>query len=99
MLRSDADGLYRTMGNTSFNKKGTVAFWALLDNGIRGIFTGPDPVADKVIATGDLLFGLPVTDVNFPQGIGLNNRGQVAFIAELNDGTEGVYRADPAPPN
>jgi hypothetical protein len=70
-----------------------VAFLGYPDAGGQGIFTGPDPVADKVIRTGDPLFGSTVTAVNFEHG--LNDAGQIVFLAELADGTRGVFRADP----
>lgn len=50
-----------------------------------GIYTGPDRVADKVIATGDSLFGSTVTDLAFDRD-GMNNKGQIAFTAHLADG-------------
>jgi hypothetical protein len=83
-------------GAPSLNAAGEVAFAATLADG-TGIFTGPDPVADRVIATGDELSGSVVTDVGFFRQ-GLNDAGQVAFFARLANGTEGVFRADPLPP-
>ena len=71
----------------------------------EGIFTGLDPVADKLIASGDSLFGSTVANIPGPDyapGLninfssrGLNNRGQSAFFARLADGTSGIFRADP----
>jgi hypothetical protein len=78
----------------SINNAGTVAFFATLDAGGSGIFTGSDPTADAVIRTGDALFGAPVTALDFFRG--LNDAGQMAFIAELADGRQVVVRADPA---
>ncbi len=77
----------------SINDGGAVAFQAFFTGG-NGIFTGPDPVADKVIAIGDPLSGSTVTTVIFSRE-GLNDMGQVAFVASLADGRQGVYRADP----
>jgi PEP-CTERM motif len=80
----------------SINNLGQVAFEASLDAGGGGIFVGPDPVIDKVIGTGDSLFGSAVTLLLFsPEG--LNDAGQVAFYAELADGTGVFVRADPVP--
>jgi len=88
----------------SINDKGVVAFWASLKmvaGGGHGIFTGPDPVAHKVIAAGDALDGSTVSDLTFGTfgREGLNNAGQVAFRARLVDGRQGIYRADPVPSN
>jgi acetylornithine deacetylase/succinyl-diaminopimelate desuccinylase-like protein len=49
----------------SINTAGLVAFRGCPASGC-GIFTGPDPVADKVIQSGDPLFGSTVTDLQFP---------------------------------
>lgn len=68
-----------------------MAFFALTDAGGDGIFTGPDPAADKVIKTGDALFGSTVLGL-FP---GTQNRfGQVAFRADLANGTTVIARSD-----
>lgn len=85
----------------SINDKGVVAFWASLDAGGHGIFTGPDPGTNKVIAAGDALDGSTVRDLTFGTfgREGLNNAGQVAFRARLADGRQGIYRADPVPSN
>ena len=79
----------------SINNNNDVAFGAVLDAGSKGIFTGADPVTDIIIATGASLFGQEVVDVFFSNN-GLNEFGQVAFRAVLADGTQGIYRADPA---
>jgi len=86
-------GGWDTIG-PAINDVGAVAFAAILDDGRQGIFVGPDPVADRVIVTGDLLFGSPVIEVFFARH-GLNNRGQLVFWAVLADGTEGIYKANP----
>ena len=91
---TDASGSFTSFGNLSLNNQGTVAFEAGLDTGGNGIFIGPDPVADKVIATGDSLLGSTVTNVDFLPG-GLDSSGEVAFFAQLADGTTGIFRADP----
>lgn len=80
----------------SINNSGTVAFLANLSTqpGAVGIFTLSGGVIDKVIATGDRLFGSTVTNLKFFRE-GLNDAGQVAFYASLADGTQGIFRADP----
>ena len=75
------------------NKANQVAFVATLRAGGSGIFTGPDPLADKVIATGDPLLGSTVVRLGFFRG--LNDAGQIAFWATLANGSGGWFRADP----
>jgi hypothetical protein len=53
---ADTSGFFEGFGVAHINDTGTVAFGAAR-GGIVGIYTGPDPVADKVIVEGDPLFG------------------------------------------
>jgi hypothetical protein len=93
---ADNTGPFRTFSGLAINDAGTVAFLASLDEGGSGIFTGPNPVTDKVIATGDSLFNSTVTSFGFGFGSkGLNNAGQLTFFAQLADGSSGIFRADP----
>jgi hypothetical protein len=72
-----------------------VAFRAKLDEGPRGIFTGPDPVADKVIQVGDMLFGAAVGGFPFDfSRFAINDKGQIAFVV-LSGDQQRVVRADP----
>jgi hypothetical protein len=91
---ADSSGPFRYFYATAINNKGTVAFWADLDPGPFGIYTGPDVVADKVIQTGDPLFGSTVKGLSFGSK-GLNDQGEVAFWAALADGREVIVRASP----
>ena len=60
-----------------------------------GVFNGPSPVSNKIIATGDSLFGSTVLGVEGISNAALNDNGQVAFIANLADGRQVVGRATP----
>jgi arylsulfate sulfotransferase len=96
---ADTSGPFSSFfGNaTSINNAGTVAFAANLKDAASGIFTGPDPVADKVIATGDPIFGSTVASIDatpFPPR-GLNDAGQLTFLVHLADGRTVLVRADP----
>jgi hypothetical protein len=78
-----------------------VAFHATLDDfSTSGIFVGPDPVEDRVIATGDTLDGSTVQNLTFCEE-GLSGSGELAFVAQLEDPDtpEGfrtaVFRATP----
>jgi hypothetical protein len=87
------DGPFEAFTAVALDATGGLAFLAFLDGGGNGIFRGPDPVADKVVATGDELFGSTVSGVAFQRG-GLNAAGEIAFSAGLADGRRVVVRAD-----
>ncbi|QSJ18188.1 PEP-CTERM sorting domain-containing protein [Nostoc sp. UHCC 0702] len=99
---ADTSGLFSSFFRLAINDNNQVAFNGELRGGPEndfadGIFTGSDPIADKVIGVGDSLLGGTVTDVFFSGG--LNNSGQISFYAEYIDDTgntiTGVFRADP----
>lgn len=78
------------------NAPGQVAFEGTTRSGLVGIFTGGNPREDRVIAIGDELDGSTVLDLSTSAfRTSLNNNGQIAFTAQLEDGRTGVYRADP----
>jgi hypothetical protein len=84
----------------ALNNAGEVAFLADLDAGGSAIFVGADPVADRVIGTGDTLDGSTVTSLRICEE-GLNDAGQLAFQATFdapgdpNGIRVAVYRATP----
>jgi hypothetical protein len=93
---ADTTGPYSffSFSGPSINDEGAVAFGASLDTGESGIFVGPDPVADRVIMTGERLRGSRVTNV-FICSEGLNNAGQIVFGAQFDDGRSGIFVATP----
>lgn len=91
---ADTNGDFSNLFSVAINDQGTVAFEAILDNGSEGIFTGSNPLKDKVIATGDPLLGSTLTNVGFSRQ-GLNNSGQIVFYATLANGRSGIFLADP----
>jgi hypothetical protein len=85
----------------SLNNSGEVAFVAIPDDfQTTGIFVGPDPKRDLVIATGDKLDGAIIRSLSFCEE-GLNDSGQLAFVADLADDRApngfraAVFRATP----
>jgi uncharacterized protein (TIGR03437 family) len=102
----DLSGQAVTRGSFSFNNNGQVAYHGsyVAPTRITGIFTGPNNVADRVIASGDSLFGGVVAAINdsIVSGRFLNNSGQIAFSYVLNNLVTGIALATPvssgAPP-
>jgi hypothetical protein len=62
--------------------------------GSLGLFAGPDPHADRILAVGDPLFGSTV-DEFASNPVSAGTTGQVAVRAMLADGRELILRADP----
>jgi hypothetical protein len=93
---ADTSGPFKYFSEPWINDSGMVAFAAGLDDDVTsGIFTGDDPVTDKVIQTGDMLFGRKVFSLGF--GRGLNDRGDIAFLYVLTDGVRGIAVASLVP--
>jgi hypothetical protein len=93
----DSNGAFQigiSFGRPTLNDNGQVAFLASLKSGEFGLFVGPDPVADRVIALNDALDGSTVTGLSV-FGDYFNNAGQLAFTANLADGRTVIMRADP----
>jgi hypothetical protein len=87
----DTNGPAKDLLDVALNELGTIVFQATLDDGRSGLFSGPDLLADKIIATGDTLFGSTVTEVAFDRG--LNDSNQVAFSYALANGSRGIAMA------
>lgn len=93
-MMSFPDGNTAIYNVTSINDRGTVAFLADLDTGGEAIFIDRNSIQEQAIATGDSLFGYTVVDLTLSRE-GLNDRGQVAFIAKLANNTQVIVRANP----
>jgi hypothetical protein len=79
-------------GNVAINNRGMVVFEAVGSGGL-GIYDR----GQRVIGVGDPLFGSMVTGLEFFRD-GLNDRGQIAFSADLADGRSVIVRASPGLP-
>jgi hypothetical protein len=84
---ADSTGPFSAFGEPSLNDLGRIVFTANLDefgpNGfqIQGVFTGANPVTDKVLQTGDTYEGVPVSSV-FTCHEALNNLGQIVMTVQ-----------------
>ena len=80
------------------NDRDQIAYQAAFmagENFNEGLFTGPDFERDHLISIGDRLDGSTVVDVGLG---GINDAGQIAFWADLEDGRSVVFLATPAVP-
>jgi hypothetical protein len=93
---ADTNGAFERFYYTpGINDNGLVVFEGVLKSGPTGLFTGPEPSTDEIIAIGDTINGSTITAINLsPQA--LNNAGQITFLVQFADGTNAVYRADPS---
>jgi hypothetical protein len=86
-------GVFASFNSVSINNIGQTAFGARLSSGANGIFLGPDPIGDKVIATGDVLYldtctncppdDAPPSTVSSMSPLSLkalNDRGQITLL-------------------
>ena len=73
----------------SANDIGKLAFQATRANGVAGIYTGPNPVQNKIAEVGDTIGGKTVSGLHFGRE-GMNAAGNVAFTADYSDGSYGV---------
>ena len=95
-LLASTQGLFQDLVSAhAVNNHGHVVFSAVLASGISGLFVGPNPETDIVIKQGDQLFGIRIVEGPVLSNRGFNDAGQIVFYARLEDGTEGIYRADP----
>ena len=89
----DTAGPFSQLLTYCMNDDGVVAFQAWLDAGGEGVFTGPDPVGDKVVAVGDTIAGTTVVNVWLSRQ-GINDSGQVVFSYS---GSAGIVLGTPVP--
>jgi hypothetical protein len=89
-----APGVFESVRNALINNSGQVTFAATPHGGTLGAFAGPDPVAGKVLALGDSLFGSTVAEFAL-NPVSVNDAGQIALRVRLADGRQFILRADP----
>jgi hypothetical protein len=97
----DTSGPFREVSFPSINRTGGVAFLATFDvGGGKGIFRGPNPVTDKIIAIGDVI-GMrdgtvrTVADITGFGNDGFSSLGKVAFTVTDQLGTQYLIRGGP----
>ena len=72
-----------------------MAFEASFEGGV-GIYSGPDPLADKVIAFGDPLLGSTVLGISLSSS-GLNNSGRYCVLRRIGRRHSGHFPGNTCP--
>jgi hypothetical protein len=90
----DAEGTFESYRGALITNAGTVVWIATPRGGSLGLFAGPDPDADRIVACGDPLLGSTVEEFA-SNPVSVNSAGQVAIRATLTDGRQVILRADP----
>jgi len=94
-LITESDGAFDAFRGALVTGGGAVVMLATPRGGSLGLFDGPDPDADRILALGDPLFDSAVEDLA-ANPVSVNASGQVAIRASLADGRQVILRADPA---
>lgn len=82
--------------NLDVNNKAEVSFSAILDDGTRGLYTGPAENLRLLARTGDAAPGRAGMNYDYFYGTRINDRGEVAFLADTapdDDNSYAVYLA------
>ena len=96
---ANTSGPFSSFGSPSINALDVLTFTADLDAGGRDLYVlPPGGLLTRLIGTGDPLDGSTITGFAFPSNTSaLNDAGQIAFVANLADGRQGVFVATPVP--
>src|ERR1035438_696352 len=92
----DPNGLFESFRGALINRAGLAAFYATPGGGRLGVFSGPDPVADRIICLGDPLWGSTVADFAL-NPVSVNEAAQLAVRVSLANGRQAILRVDPVP--
>jgi hypothetical protein len=90
----DTDGAFEACRGALITSAGAVMCVATPRGGSLGLFAGPDPDADRILALGDPLLGSTVSELA-SNPVSVNAVGNVAIRVTLTDGRQLILRADP----
>jgi hypothetical protein len=92
---TEANSAFDAYRGALITDAGAVVIIATPRGGSLGLFVGPDPDTDRILALGDVLLDSAVEDFAAnPVSVGAS--GHVAIRASLADGRHVILRADPA---
>ena len=90
----DTDGAFEACRGALITNAGAVVCIATPPGGNLGLFAGPDPQLDRILAIGDPLLDSTVAEFG-SNPVSVNAAGNVAISASLADGSQLILRADP----
>jgi hypothetical protein len=90
----DTEGEFESCRGALISSAGEVVCIATPRGGSLGLFAGPDPDADRILAMRDPLLGSTVADLA-ANPVSINADGHVAVRATLADGRQLILRAEP----
>ena len=90
----DSKGEFEEFRGALIDGAGSLVRIATPRGGSLGLFSGPDPKTDRILAIGDHLFGSTVTDFA-SNPVSINAIGHLAIRASLADGRQLILRTNP----
>jgi hypothetical protein len=90
----DSEGEFEGFRGALIDGAGSLVRIATPRGGSLGLFSGPDPKTDRILAIGDHLFGSTVTDFA-SNPVSINAAGHLAVRASLADGRQLILRTNP----
>jgi hypothetical protein len=92
----DSSRGFESFRGALLSNSGRIVYFATPSGGSLGIFTGPDPVRDRLFSLGAPLLGSTLTDFAL-NPVSINDSGQLAIRVRLTSGRQCILRADPEP--
>lgn len=90
----DTNGPFESFRGVLINNAGSIVFYATPRGGELGIYSGPDPLADRIVSIGEPWFDSTVADFAL-NPVSMNDVGQVAIRVRLASDRQVIIRADP----
>lgn len=87
------EGAFESVRNALITNDGVAAYAATPPGGALGIYAGPDPAQDRVLALGQTVLGAEVAGFAL-NPVSVNERGQIAIRLALADGRQFILRAE-----
>lgn len=90
----DTSSAFESFRGVLINNAGKVIFYATPRGGELGVFSGPDPLRDCLLALGGSHFGSTIVDFAL-NPVSMNDLGQIAMRVKLANDMQFIVRADP----